>query len=104
MDPQPGRHPHPPCGGSRRDRGPDGRRRAAKALASSGLAAAEVDLVLVATCTAVDRSPNTAARVAARLGLPSPATMDLNVVCAGFTHALATADHAIRAARPVRHW
>ncbi|KNE83427.1 MULTISPECIES: beta-ketoacyl-ACP synthase 3 [Streptomyces] len=70
---------------------------AAKALASSGLAAAEVDLVLVATCTAVDRSPNTAARVAARLGLPSPATMDLNVVCAGFTHALATADHAIRA-------
>ncbi|MFI0910166.1 beta-ketoacyl-ACP synthase III [Streptomyces abikoensis] len=70
---------------------------AAKALANSGLTPADIDLVLVATCTAVDRSPNTAARVAAALGLPSPAVMDINVVCAGFTHALATADHAIRA-------
>ncbi len=70
---------------------------AAKALANSGLAPADIDLVLVATCTAVDRSPNTAARVAAELGLPSPAVMDVNVVCAGFTHALASADHAIRA-------
>ncbi|KOG88844.1 3-oxoacyl-ACP synthase, partial [Streptomyces varsoviensis] len=32
---------------------------AAKALANSGLAASDIDLVLVATCTAVDRSPNT---------------------------------------------
>ncbi|GAA2578893.1 beta-ketoacyl-ACP synthase III [Streptomyces tubercidicus] len=70
---------------------------AAKALAASGLAPQDIDLVLVATCTAHDRSPNTAARVAARLGLAAPATMDLNVVCSGFTHALATADHAIRA-------
>ncbi|MFF4736622.1 beta-ketoacyl-ACP synthase III [Streptomyces sp. NPDC001262] len=70
---------------------------AAKALANSGLAAEDVDLVLVATCTAVDRSPNTAARVAAALGLTAPAVLDVNVVCAGFTHALAQADHAIRA-------
>jgi 3-oxoacyl-[acyl-carrier-protein] synthase-3 len=70
---------------------------AAKALANSGLTAAGIDLVLVATCTAIDRSPNMAARVAARLGIPAPATMDINAVCAGFTHALATADHAIRA-------
>ncbi|OKK04323.1 3-oxoacyl-ACP synthase [Streptomyces sp. CB03234] len=69
----------------------------AKALAAAGLTPADVDLVLVATSTAIDRSPNTAARVAARLGMGSPATLDLNVVCAGFTHALATADHAIRA-------
>ncbi|MER7621921.1 beta-ketoacyl-ACP synthase III [Streptomyces sp. NPDC126503] len=70
---------------------------AGKALAHAGLTPADIDLVLVATSTAVDRSPNTAARVAARLGMTSPATMDLNVVCAGFTHALATADHAVRA-------
>ncbi|MET9433755.1 beta-ketoacyl-ACP synthase III [Streptomyces sp. NPDC006551] len=70
---------------------------AGKALAAAGLAPADIDLVLVATSTAIDRSPNMAARVAARLGMPSPATMDLNVVCAGFTHALATADHAVRA-------
>ncbi|WP_424891110.1 beta-ketoacyl-ACP synthase III [Streptomyces sp. XH2] len=68
-----------------------------KALANSGLAADEIDLVLVATCTADDRSPNTAARVAAALGLATPAVMDVNVVCSGFTHALASADHAIRA-------
>ncbi|MET9365856.1 beta-ketoacyl-ACP synthase III [Streptomyces sp. NPDC006632] len=68
----------------------------AKALAAAGLSPADIDLVLVATSTAIDRSPNTAARVAARLGMGSPAVMDLNVVCAGFTHALATADSLVR--------
>ncbi|MFG2717722.1 beta-ketoacyl-ACP synthase III [Streptomyces sp. NPDC048416] len=68
----------------------------AKALAGAGLTPADIDLVLVATSTAIDRSPNTAARVAARLGMSSPAVMDLNVVCAGFTHALATADSLVR--------
>ncbi|MGY0019802.1 beta-ketoacyl-ACP synthase III [Streptomyces sp. YJ-C3] len=75
---------------------------AAKALAAAGLTAEAVDLVVVATSTAVDRSPNTAARVAHRLGVPSPAALDLNVVCAGFTHALATADHTLRAGAATR--
>ncbi|MFI0964944.1 beta-ketoacyl-ACP synthase III [Streptomyces sp. NPDC021080] len=75
---------------------------AAKALAAAGLTAGDIDLVLVATSTAVDRSPNMAARVAARLGIPSPAAMDVNVVCAGFTHALATADHTVRAGAATR--
>lgn len=71
---------------------------AGKALAGAGLTPDDIDLVLVATSTAIDRSPNMAARVAAKLGMNSgPAVMDLNVVCSGFTHALATADHAIRA-------
>ncbi|MET8471678.1 beta-ketoacyl-ACP synthase III [Streptomyces sp. NPDC006422] len=75
---------------------------AAKALAAAGLTADAVDLVVVATSTAVDRSPNMAARVAHRLGVPSPAALDLNVVCAGFTHALATADHTLRAGAATR--
>ncbi|MEU1411826.1 beta-ketoacyl-ACP synthase III [Streptomyces sp. NPDC005731] len=75
---------------------------AAKALAAAGRGPADIDLVVVATSTAIDRSPNTAARVAARLGIPSPAAMDINVVCAGFTHALATADHALRAGAATR--
>ncbi|NNN36879.1 ketoacyl-ACP synthase III [Streptomyces sp. S3(2020)] len=75
---------------------------AAKALAAAGLTPGDIDLVLVATSTAVNRSPNMAARVAARLGIPSPAAMDVNVVCAGFTHALATADHTIRAGAATR--
>ncbi|GGV35481.1 3-oxoacyl-[acyl-carrier-protein] synthase 3 protein 4 [Streptomyces longisporoflavus] len=74
----------------------------AKAVAAAGLTPDAIDLVLVATSTAIDRSPNMAARVAARLGMPSPATMDINVVCAGFTHALATADHAVRAGGAAR--
>ncbi|MCX4766245.1 ketoacyl-ACP synthase III [Streptomyces sp. NBC_01275] len=75
---------------------------AAKALAAAGLTPGDIDLVLVATSTAVDRSPNMAARVAARLGIPQPAAMDVNVVCAGFTHALATADHTVRAGAATR--
>lgn len=78
---------------------------AGKALAGAGLTPDDIDLVLVATSTAIDRSPNMAARVAAKLGMGSgPAVMDLNVVCSGFTHALATADHAIRAAPPPARW
>ncbi|MFI6448645.1 beta-ketoacyl-ACP synthase III [Kitasatospora sp. NPDC050543] len=70
---------------------------AQKALANSGRSVEDVDLVVVATCTAVERSPNTAAAVAARLGVRSPAAYDINTVCSGFSYALATADHAIRA-------
>ncbi|MFJ4426026.1 beta-ketoacyl-ACP synthase III [Streptomyces bobili] len=75
---------------------------AAKALAAAGLTPQDIDLVLVATSTAVNRSPNMAARVSARLGIPGPAAIDVNVVCAGFTHALATADHTIRAGAATR--
>ncbi|MGW1233309.1 beta-ketoacyl-ACP synthase III [Streptomyces californicus] len=75
---------------------------AAKALAGAGLDPSDIDLVLVATSTAIDRSPSMSARVAARLGMGSPAVMDINVVCSGFTHALATADHAIRAGAATR--
>lgn len=75
---------------------------AAKALASAGLQPADIDLVLVATSTAIDRSPSMSARVAARLGMGSPTVMDINVVCSGFTHALATADHAVRAGAATR--
>ncbi|MFD5062162.1 beta-ketoacyl-ACP synthase III [Streptomyces sp. NPDC058394] len=75
---------------------------AAKALAAAGLLPTDIDLVLVATSTAMDRSPSMSARVAARLGMSSPAVMDINVVCSGFTHALATADHAVRAGAATR--
>ncbi|RKN51002.1 beta-ketoacyl-ACP synthase III [Micromonospora endolithica] len=70
---------------------------AGKALANSGLNAADIDLVVVATCTSVDRSPNVACRVAARLGIPAPAAYDINTACSGFAYALGTVDHAISA-------
>src|SRR3954453_16741673 len=70
---------------------------AEKALAGSGLTAADIDMVTVATCSSIDRCPNVATRVAARLGVPAPAAYDLNTACSGFSYALGTADHAIRA-------
>jgi 3-oxoacyl-[acyl-carrier-protein] synthase-3 len=70
---------------------------AAKALAASGVAPADIGLVTVATCSARDRCPSTAAEVAGRLGIPDAVAYDLNNGCAGFTTALATADHAVRA-------
>jgi 3-oxoacyl-[acyl-carrier-protein] synthase-3 len=70
---------------------------AEKALAGSGLSAADIDMVIVATCSSVDRCPNVASRVAAHLGIAAPAAMDINTACSGFSYALATADHAIRA-------
>jgi 3-oxoacyl-[acyl-carrier-protein] synthase III len=38
---------------------------AEKALAGSGLTAADIDMVVVATCSSIDRCPNVATRVAA---------------------------------------
>jgi 3-oxoacyl-[acyl-carrier-protein] synthase-3 len=70
---------------------------AGKALANSGLSAADIDLVAVATCSSVDRCPNVATRVAAKLGIGSPAAYDINTACSGYEYALATVDHAIRA-------
>lgn len=63
---------------------------------AAGIEAADIDLVVVATCTSMDRTPNMAARVALALGMEqSPAALDVNTACSGFNHALATAQHAI---------
>ncbi|BCB79056.1 ketoacyl-ACP synthase III [Phytohabitans flavus] len=70
---------------------------AGKALAASGLTAADIDMVVVATCSSIDRCPNVASRVANKLGIAAPAAMDVNTACSGFSYALSTADHAIRA-------
>lgn len=75
---------------------------AGKALTGAGLSGADIDMVLVATCTAWDRSPNTAARVAQRLGVPTPAAMDVSTACSGFPHALAVADQAVSAGSATR--
>jgi len=70
---------------------------AEKALANAGLTPSDIDLVVVATCSSVDRSPNVACRVAAKLGINAPGAYDLNTACSGFSYALGTVDHAIRA-------
>jgi 3-oxoacyl-[acyl-carrier-protein] synthase-3 len=68
-----------------------------KALAASGLSPADIDLVIVATCTPEAPIPNTAATVATRLGIAAPGAFDLNAACAGFCYALSAASDAVRA-------
>jgi len=67
-----------------------------KALAGSGLSPADIDLVIVATCTPEVQIPNTAATVARRLGIGAPGAYDMNAACAGFCYALASASDAVR--------
>lgn len=61
------------------------------ALDGAGISAEEVDLVVVATCSNLNRSPSTAGRVVEALGLDSATAFDLNAACSGFVHALETA-------------
>ncbi|MGI5486704.1 beta-ketoacyl-ACP synthase III [Microtetraspora malaysiensis] len=68
-----------------------------KALAASGLSSADIDLVIVATCTLEAQIPNASARVAHRLGIDAPGAFDVNAACAGFCYALSAAADAVRA-------
>ncbi len=67
-----------------------------KALANSGLSPADIDLVVVATCTQESMIPNASAQVAHRLGIVAPGAYDVNAACAGFCYALSNAADAIR--------
>jgi 3-oxoacyl-[acyl-carrier-protein] synthase-3 len=66
-----------------------------KALAASGLSAADVDLVIVATCTMPSQIPTAAPQVATRLGIQAPGAYDLNAACAGFVYGLTAAASSI---------
>ncbi len=68
---------------------------ASKALASSGIAPSEVDLVILATCTGKQQVPGGAAELASRLGISSPGAYDLNAACAGFVYGLNAASNAV---------
>jgi 3-oxoacyl-[acyl-carrier-protein] synthase III len=68
-----------------------------KALAGSGLSPADIDLVIVATCSTEASIPNVSAVVACRLGIVAPGAYDLNAACAGFCYGLSNASDAIRA-------
>jgi 3-oxoacyl-[acyl-carrier-protein] synthase III len=74
----------------------------AKALAAAGVAAGQIDLVLVATCSAADRLPTVAPQLADRLGMARPGALDVNAACAGFCYALAHASDAVRTGSATR--
>ena len=68
----------------------------ANTLTNAGVSAAEIDLVIVATCTMPVPVPGAAPQVAARLGIDSPGAYDVNSGCAGFVYALSTASSAVQ--------
>ena len=68
-----------------------------KAIAAAGLDPADVDTVLVATCTATVPIPNAAAQVAELVGVKAAGGFDVNSACAGFCYALAAGSDMVRA-------
>ena len=68
-----------------------------KALAASGLAPDEIDLVVLASASLKEPIPGIGPQVAYRLGIPRPGAFDLNAGCAGFCYALEVASASIRA-------
>lgn len=69
---------------------------AEQALASAGIGAEELDLVLVATTTPDMFTPNVSCMVQNRIGASNAAAIDLNTACTGFATALVIADQFIK--------
>ena len=69
---------------------------AEKALLSSGIPAAKIDLIIVATSTPDTLIPSTACRVQQALGASSAGAFDIGAACSGFIYGLATANGYIQ--------
>ena len=69
---------------------------AREAIAKSGVAAGQIDLVIIATISNVQQTPSMAAVVADRVGSNPAAAYDMNAACAGFSYAVTQADALIR--------
>ncbi len=74
----------------------------AKALAAAGVAATELDLVLVATMTPDELTPNTAPLVAHALGAERAGAIDVGAACTGFLSGLALGAAQIECRRAER--
>lgn len=67
-----------------------------QALASAGLTADQIDLIIVATITPDMFFPSTACLLQELLGAKKAAAFDLSAACSGFIYALATANGLIQ--------
>jgi 3-oxoacyl-[acyl-carrier-protein] synthase III len=67
-------------------------RAAQSALASAGLTADDIDLVILATATPDYTFPSTATQVQHNLGITRGCAFDLAAVCSGFVYAISVAD------------
>ena len=69
---------------------------ARQALASAGVDASQIDLIILATSTPDMVFPSTACIVQRKLGIQGCAAFDVQAVCSGFVYALTIADSMIR--------
>ena len=69
---------------------------ARKALDHAGVAATDVDLIVLATATPDQTFPSSATKVQAALGIPDCIAFDVHAVCTGFLYALSVADSMLR--------
>ncbi|MFL5844356.1 MAG: beta-ketoacyl-ACP synthase 3 [Solirubrobacteraceae bacterium] len=72
---------------------------AAEALLAAGLVAEQLDLILVATLSPDDLTPNAAPRVAHALGAERAGAIDVGAACTGFVSALGLGTSMIEAGR-----
>jgi 3-oxoacyl-[acyl-carrier-protein] synthase-3 len=74
----------------------------ADALASAGVEGADLDLVLVSTCTSDQLLPHTSSLVAGELGAVRAGAMDIGAACMGFLSAVALGASYVETARADR--
>jgi len=67
-----------------------------RALAAAGLDPADVELIVMGTCSFDDQVPNQASGLQVRLGAKRAAAYDVNTACTSFLYALSTANALIR--------
>ena len=67
------------------------------AIADAGLTSADIDTVIVATCTLPSQVPHASTQIAALLDIRAPGSFDINAACAGFCYGLGVASHTVRA-------
>jgi len=66
------------------------------ALTTTGLAASQIDAVIVATITHPYQTPGAAPMIAERIGATPAAAFDISAACAGYCHGIALANDMVR--------
>ena len=75
---------------------------ARSAIERSGIAADQIDAVILSTISHFHQTPALAPQLATELGIPDAAAFDISAACAGFSYGLAQAESMVRSGQ-ARH-